>query len=97
MITLQEKHPKWIMRGCFAHGLNLLMKDFCKFGFGHGAIDRTHGLKWAEVIVKDGNTIANALQDSGPARQQVIATVLAMHVLLSAVCMMLTTEYEIAC
>jgi hypothetical protein len=98
MLTLQEKHPKWIMRGCFAHGLNLLMKDFCKFqpGFGHGAVERTHGLKWAEGIVEDANTVANFLQDSGPAHQQVIATALDMHVRLSAVCMMLTTECEIA-
>jgi hypothetical protein len=74
------------------------MKDFCKFqpGYGCGAVERTHGLKWAEGIVKDANTVANFLQDSGPARQQVIATALDMHVLLSAMCMMLTTEYEIA-
>jgi hypothetical protein len=90
MLTLQKEHPKWIMRGCSAHGLNLLMKELCKFqpGYGCGAGERTHGLKWAEVNVKDANTIANFLQDSGPARQQVIATALDLHVQPSAVCML---------
>jgi hypothetical protein len=27
MLTLQERFPKWIMRGCFAHGMALLMND----------------------------------------------------------------------
>jgi hypothetical protein len=70
MLDLTERHPKWIMRGCFAHGLNLLMKDFCKFkqGVGRGAAQRTFGMKWAEQCV---NTFANFMQDSGPARQLV--------------------------
>jgi hypothetical protein len=69
------------MRGCFAHGLNLLMKESCKFkqGAGRGAAQRTFGMKWAEQCVKDANTIANFIQDSGPARQ------LVCHCLLAAV------------
>jgi hypothetical protein len=79
MLGLIKKHPWWIMRGCFAHGLNLLMKDLCKYrpGTGRGAAERTLGMKWARQCVKDANTIANFLQDSGPARQLVCHRALA--------------------
>jgi hypothetical protein len=73
MLQITEKHPQWIMRGCFAHGLNLLMKDFCKHkgATGRCAWDRMFGLKWAEKCVSNANTISNFLQDSGPARNLV--------------------------
>jgi hypothetical protein len=73
MLKLEEEHPKWIMRGCFAHSIALLMKDFCKFktATGRGAATRSFGMKWAEECVEDGNKIANFLQDSGVARQVV--------------------------
>jgi hypothetical protein len=73
MLALEADHHKWIMRGCFAHGIALLMKDFCKFkpATGRGAGIRTSGMKWAEVCVENGNKIANFLQDSGTARNLV--------------------------
>lgn len=73
MLTLQEQYPKWIMRGCFAHGTALLMKDFCKYktATGRGAATRVFGMKWAEDCIEKANKIANFLQDSGPARQLV--------------------------
>jgi hypothetical protein len=79
MLDLTEGHPKWTMHGCFAHGLNLLMKDFCKFkqGAGRGAAERTFGMKWAEQCVKDAITIANFIQDSGPVCQLVCHRALA--------------------
>lgn len=73
MLQITEKHPLWIMRGCFAHSQALLMKDFCKYkgATGRNAADRTFGLKWAETCVSNANTIANFLQDSGSARSLV--------------------------
>ena len=61
------------MRGCLCHGIALLMKDFCRFKAttGRNAPERTFGMKWAEDVVRSGNTIANFLQDSGPARSLV--------------------------
>jgi hypothetical protein len=63
MLTLEEAHPNWTMRGCCAHGIALLMKDFCKFkqATGRGAAIRTWGMQWAEVCVENGNKIANFL------------------------------------
>jgi hypothetical protein len=73
MLTLQERFPKWIMRGCFAHCLALLMNDFCNYKAttGRNAGARTYGMRWAETCVRDANTVANYLQDSGPARNLV--------------------------
>lgn len=73
MLRLQEDHPKWILRGCFAHGQNLLMKDFCKYKAATGprAFARTFGMRWAQQQVEDANTIANFIQDSGQARNLV--------------------------
>jgi hypothetical protein len=70
---LEKMHSKWIMRGCLAHSVALLMKDFCKFkpATGRGAATRSFGMKWAESCVEDGNKIAYFLQDSGTARQVV--------------------------
>jgi hypothetical protein len=78
MLELQKQCPKWIMRGCFAHGLALLMKDFCKYkpSSGRHAATRATGMKWAEQCVDHGNKIANFLQDSGLARQLVRKAVL---------------------
>jgi hypothetical protein len=73
MLMLQEERPAWIMRGCFAHSIALLMKDFCKFSSttGRGAAARSFGMRWAQECVETGNKIANFLQDSGLARQLV--------------------------
>lgn len=73
-----DKHPKWIMRGCFAHALNLLMKDFCKFkaATGPNARERTFGLRWAEDTVKKANKVANFVSDSGAAKNLVRNTVM---------------------
>jgi hypothetical protein len=73
MLKLEEKHLKWIMRGCFAHSIALLMKDCCKFKptTGRGAATGSFGMKWAEACVEDGDKIANFLQGSGAARQVV--------------------------
>jgi hypothetical protein len=73
MLTLQERFPKWIMRGCFAHGLALLMNDFCNYkaATGRNAGAGTYCMRWAETCVRDANTIANYLQDRGPARNLV--------------------------
>jgi hypothetical protein len=73
MLKLEIMHPKRTMRGCFAHSVALLMKDFCKFkpATGRGAATRSFGMKGAESCVDDGNKIANFLQDSGAARQVV--------------------------
>ena len=81
MLMMQEKHPKLIMRGCFVHGLSLCMKDFCKHrnATGPNAHARTYGLKWAEQVVKDSNTVANYLQDSGVARK-IVSSSSALHV-----------------
>jgi hypothetical protein len=64
---LQDERPTWIMRGCFAHSIALLMKDFCKFASttGRGAAARTFGMRWAQECVETGNKISNSLQDSG--------------------------------
>jgi hypothetical protein len=93
MLTLQERFPKWIMCGCFAHGLALLMKDFCNYkaatGRNSGAC--TYGMRLAETCLRDANTVANYLQDSGPARNLVRSVACAYFrapirtVLLSAV------------
>jgi hypothetical protein len=71
MLNLQDDHPKWIMRECIAHGLNLLMKGFCKYkrASGPNSWDRTWGLKWAENNVNDSNTVPNFLQDSETTRK----------------------------
>jgi hypothetical protein len=34
MQQLQRQYPEWVMRGCFAHGLSLAMKDFTTFTKG---------------------------------------------------------------
>ena len=85
MLKMQEEYPKLIMRGCFAHGLSLCMKDFRKHrtAFGPNAWDRCYGLKWAEQVVKDSNTVANYLQDSGMARK-IVRSSSALH--LHVVC-----------
>ena len=73
MNELQRKHPKWIMRGCIAHGLALAMKDFVKYtsSSGRGASERTWGLRWAERVLDVAFKIANFLQDSSDARRLV--------------------------
>lgn len=73
MKQLATEHPDWIMRGCIAHGLALAMKDFTKFtaGRGQAAKQNTWGLKWAEATLAAANKIANYINDSPAAKQQV--------------------------
>jgi hypothetical protein len=61
---------------CFAHGLNLLMKDFCKFAPASGPVswERTYGLEWEEDLVADADSAANFFQGSGMARTMVCLT-----------------------
>jgi hypothetical protein len=73
MLELEKEYPKWIMRGCFCHGLNLLMKDFAKAKRfpGSGGYKKATGLYWLERTVARCNLIANFIQDCGPAKAQV--------------------------
>lgn len=75
MLELEIEFPHWIMRGCFCHGLNLLMKDFAKVKrfSGSGGAKKASGLHWLARTVARCNTIANFIQDCGPAKAQVCA------------------------
>jgi hypothetical protein len=73
MLSIEEEHPAWIMRGCFAHGVALLMKDFAqpKAAVGKGAPGKRTGMVWAQRTVSRANTISNYIQDCGGAKSEV--------------------------
>jgi hypothetical protein len=73
MLLLQKKYPKWLLRGCLAHGLHASMKDIATYkkGTGQQARDNTFGLEWADKVVMLCHKLANYIQDSGPAKAMV--------------------------
>jgi hypothetical protein len=70
-----------IMRGCFCHSLNLLMKDFAKpkrFP-GRGGLETATGLFWLQRTVCRCNLIASFIQDSGGAKKLVCSPFFQSH------------------
>jgi hypothetical protein len=65
---LSHERPKWINCGCIAHGLVLAMKDFCRCLKTHGCNIKTWGVQWIATVNDATNTMANYLNDSGPAK-----------------------------
>ena len=43
---LAETHPRWINVGCFAHGVALSTKDFCKCTKTRGRYSAEYGVSW---------------------------------------------------
>jgi hypothetical protein len=99
MLTLQERFPKWIMRGCFAHGLALLMNDFCNYkaATGRNAGARTYGMRWAETCTRDANTTPSPITFRTAAQRATWCAVSPVHivVLLSVqCCCLLSSPYN---
>jgi 6-phosphogluconate dehydrogenase (decarboxylating) len=71
MLSMEQDYPTWIMRGCFAHGLALLVKDFAQPKVGRGAAEKRTGMIWAQRTLARSNTISNYVQDCGGAKSEV--------------------------
>lgn len=73
MKQMQLRHPKWLLRGCLAHSMNVLIKDLCNFkpGRGQNARDNTFGLDWVDKVVMLSSKVSNFIQDSGIAKSMV--------------------------
>jgi hypothetical protein len=62
------ERPKWINYGCFAHGLALAMKGFCRCFKTRGCNSKTWGAQWIATVKDATNSIANYLNDMGAAK-----------------------------
>jgi hypothetical protein len=65
---LEQSQPAWINLGCVAHGTHSAMKDFAEQKKTRGRYAAEFGVKWLEDTVKQCCSIANYIQDSGPAK-----------------------------
>jgi hypothetical protein len=65
---LDSTQPSWINLGCVAHGTHSAMKDFAEHKKTRGRYASEFGVQWIQDVVKDCCSIANYIQDSGPAK-----------------------------
>jgi hypothetical protein len=65
---LETKQPTWINLGCVAHGTHSAMKDFAEHKKTRGRYASEFGVPWIQDVVKNSCSIANYIQDSGPAK-----------------------------
>jgi hypothetical protein len=61
---LKSKHPQWILLGCQAHALSLLIKDLCRTKEGGKRSD----CEWGVSVADAGLHMSNMLSDSDKVR-----------------------------
>jgi hypothetical protein len=52
--------PEWVNVGCIAHGMNVVVRDFCKVVKSSGRGATTFGVEWMEDANERVNTIVTA-------------------------------------
>lgn len=51
-VIMNERHPEWLVVGCYAHALSLLLKDF------------KEKTKWGKKLFTTANQMVNTINDS---------------------------------